>query len=187
MAEDGEDGGGVAVVDPVVMRVIEEKLRWVEIREAAGRMITVIELLSPATKTGDGWKDYRRKQHEYLKGGANLVEIDLLRGGEHVLAFPREDLGTAAALPYMICVCRASDRSERVIYPVPLSQPLPGIPIPLRDTDSDVTLDLQPLVDRTYEYGRHWQDDCSMPLNPPLPPKQQAWIVQRLRAAGLSE
>jgi hypothetical protein len=186
-ANDDENGGGVAVVEPVVMRLIEEKHRWVEIREAGGRLITVIELLSPANKTGNGCDDYRNKQQAYIDGRVNLVEIDLLRNGEHVLAFPRDDLENPDAISYAICIFRASDRWERTVYPVPLEQRLPAVPVPLRKTDADVALELQPLIDRAYEFGRHWQDDYAQPLDPPLPAAQQAWVAGRLRAAGLME
>lgn len=183
----GEDSGEIALAEPVVMRVIEETLRWIEIREAGGRLITVIEVLSPANKSGDGWNDYRRKQQAYLSSHVNLVEIDLLRGGEHVLAFPRKDLEAAAAFPYMICVCRTTDRWQRHEYPIPLRQRLPAIAIPLRETDAGIPLDLQPLVDRAYENGRHWQEDFTQPLDPPVEGDEQTWVAERLQAAGLAE
>lgn len=116
------------------------------------------------------------------------MEIDLLRGGEHVLAFSREALSPAeAACPYMICVCRASNRTARAVYPIPLAHRLPAIAIPLRETDADVPLDLQPLLDRAYENGRHWQEDFAQPLSPPLTAEEQTWAAERLRTAGLME
>ena len=178
---------GIVLAEPVLVRVVEPLHRWVEIREAGGQLISVIEVLSPGHKTGDGWKDYRRKQHDYLSAGVNMIEVDLLRGGEHVLAFPREELGAAAAAPYMICVRRVTSRESRFVYPIALEQRLPAIAIPLRETDADVPLDLQPLVDRAYENGRHWQEDFSLPLHPPLTAEEQAWAAERLRAAGLME
>ena len=180
--------GGIALAEPVVVHVAEATPRWVEIREAGGRLITVIEVLSPVNKIGDGWNDYRRKQHDYLSAGVNVVEIDLLRGGEHVLAFPRHALAAAeAACPYMICVRRITSREARAVYPIPLTQRLPAIAIPLRETDADVPLDLQPLLDRAYENGRHWQEDFVQPLHPPLTAEEQTWVSERLGAAGLVE
>ena len=163
----------------------EEIHRWIELRAAGGKLITVIEVLRPANKTGDGWKDYRRKQQDYLHAGVNLVEIDLLRGGDHVLGFPRAEVENADTIPYFICVTRASDRLSRYVYPIALQQRLPAIAIPLRETDADVPLDLQPLVDRAYELGRHWQEDFSQRLSPPLAAEEQEWATERLRGAEL--
>lgn len=53
------------------------------------RVITAIEVLSPSNKApGEGQTLYRRKQGERAEGKVSLVEIDLLRGGERVLAIP---------------------------------------------------------------------------------------------------
>lgn len=46
--------GGIALAEPVVVHVPPETPRWVEIREAGGRLITVIEVLSRSNKIGDG-------------------------------------------------------------------------------------------------------------------------------------
>ncbi len=47
------------------------------------RLITSIEILSPTNKRPGtvGWQKYENKRHVFLQGHANLVEIDLLRGG----------------------------------------------------------------------------------------------------------
>ena len=57
--------------------------RYLEIREVAtGRVVTVIELLSPKNKrSGEGRVAYERKRNQILSSTTNLVEIDLLMGG----------------------------------------------------------------------------------------------------------
>ena len=46
------------------------------------RLVTVIEVLSPANKLpGEGQRQYRRKQQELRDASVSLVEIDLLRRG----------------------------------------------------------------------------------------------------------
>ena len=48
--------------------------------------MTSIEVLSPSNKKRRslGWRKYLRKRQALLLGKANLVEIDLLRGGEQL-------------------------------------------------------------------------------------------------------
>jgi hypothetical protein len=63
------------------------------------RLVTAIEVLSPTNKAqGEHGRDlYIRKQQEILGGKVHLVEIDLLRGGQHTTAVPRRFLSRAAA------------------------------------------------------------------------------------------
>ena len=87
--------GGTAVaepvlrVEPMVMRALvedEHREAFVEIYEATAeqRLVTSIEVLSPSNKRPNttGWEVYLRKRQSLLLGDVNLVEIDLLRGGE---------------------------------------------------------------------------------------------------------
>src|SRR5207249_3313977 len=78
--------------------------------------------------------------------------------GGHVLAFPLENLFTSHHTPYMVCVRRATVRSKAEVYPIPLSQKLPTVKVPLRPTDADVPLDLQALVEQCYHKGRYEVD-----------------------------
>ncbi len=61
-----------------------------EIRECrGGEVVTVIEFLGPANKAGgDGQKLYVQKRREVLHSRTHLVEIDLVRSGRRVIAFP---------------------------------------------------------------------------------------------------
>src|SRR5438309_1293272 len=75
----------------------EEEIRqgYLEIREVSGgRVVTVIEVVSPANKAAGSrvHQTYLRKQADVLASDANLVEIDLLRRGTHVLAVPESCL-----------------------------------------------------------------------------------------------
>ncbi len=52
------------------------------IREAATmKLVTVIELLSPVNKRGEGRREYLQRRNEVLDSAAHLVEIDLVRQG----------------------------------------------------------------------------------------------------------
>lgn len=77
--------------ETTVMRAfIEEEFRenFVEIYESAPnqRLVACIELLSPANKRprSKGRKLYLRKRQSLMLGDVNLIEIDLLRGGERM-------------------------------------------------------------------------------------------------------
>ena len=183
-------GGGANVMnvaEPIVFIGESFTERWIEIRDGRGTLITVIEILSPANKLGHGWGDYRSKQRDFILGGIHLVEIDLIRGGNHVTAIGSEQLKFPPGTCHHVCVARkvSAGSSRREVYLCPLREPLPAIRVPLRATDPDVPLALQPLIDRCYETGRYWLSDHSRAPEPPVAAEDEAWVVERLRAAGL--
>jgi len=150
----------VALADPVLLRITHEPktLRRVVITdiESGNRVVTAIEFLSPSNKIGfDGRAAYRQKRREFLAGGANFVEIDLIREGPYVLYPPEIDLPTRLQVPYRACVVRAANPLTVELDAFPLQEKLLAIRIPLRQKDRDVALDLQPLIDHVYETGRY--------------------------------
>lgn len=182
--------GGVALAEPEVatgLLVIEEPppQRHLEIVDADGRLVTAIEFLSPWNKTpGDGLADYRAKQRTYLSARVNLVEIDLVRRGEFALAVSRSNVPRPFP-PYMACVFRGAQPKERQIFPIGLRDPLPRLPVPLRPTDREVALDLQPLLDLCVINGAYGPADYARPADPPLSDEDAAWAATILRAAGM--
>lgn len=190
-------GGGTATevtAQAIVVPAIQEELveSFVEVYALRGgrRLVTAIEFLSLNNKTGgmDGRGLYRRKQRELLHSRVHLVEVDLLRGGEHTTAVP---LGRArrraGAFDYHVCLRRFTDPTNFHIYPILLTQPLPRIPIPLLPDDADVLLDLQAVFVRAYDtrpYRRRSPHRADTPI-PPLTPEQAAWSDQLLRTHGL--
>jgi hypothetical protein len=187
-----ETSGGVAVAvaEPLLIRRKSELVTetFIEIREAGsgGRVITVIEVVSMSNKQpGDGRMLYLKKQAELVAGGVNSVEIDLLRAGEHVTAAPPESMPSSYRRPYRICVFRVARPDDWEVYRVPLEEPLPTIRIPLRPSDVDVPLALQPLINRCYETGAYDDLDYRSEPNPPLEPEAAAWADKLLREKGL--
>ncbi len=190
------EGGGTAVLTEAAVAVAEPTVvalrddprteRHIEIldRSTGGRVITAIELLSPWNKTAEGRAAYFKKQTEFVMARVNLVEIDLIRGGHFVLAMPENKLPRTCRTPYLINVRRATHPDEAFLYPAGIGQPLPSIGIPLRPTDVDVALELQPLLDECFERGRY-RLNYQQPLNPPLPDEDSAWLKQRLQEHGL--
>ena len=159
-------------------------LRHIEIVDPnnGGRVVTAIELLCPANKLGEeGRRAYRQKQREYLEGGVNLVEIDLIREGGFTVAVPERLVPADFRTPYTVCVRRANRPSEVEITRVPLRQPLPNVRVPLRPTDSDIVLSLQPLLAECYQRGRYASIDYSQPPSPRLSEEDQQWADQLLR------
>jgi hypothetical protein len=181
--------GGVAVAQPLVIELADESetQRFVEIREVSSdsRLVTVLEVLSPSNKrSGDGQEQYSRKQEELRHAGVNLVEIDLLRGGDWVVAVPIDAIEPNLRTEYRVVVRRGWRRLQAEYYPIALSDRLPAIKVPLRPTDSDVPLDLQALLGQCYENGGYDDIDYTKRLEPPLRSAAARWTAQLLRRAG---
>jgi Protein of unknown function (DUF4058) len=149
------------------------------------RIITVIEFLSPTNKRpGAGQEKYLEKQADVLRSDASLVEIDLVRSGQRVLALPAGDIPPQQINDYPACVRLGWKPNRRELYALPLRQRLPILPIPLRPGEDRVEVDLQAVVDQTYAAGRYDKLDYSLALDPPLPAHDAAWAEQILREAG---
>lgn len=194
-----ETGGGVAVdaltgVQPVIVTVPHDEHRepYLEIFariEGQERIVTTIEVLSLSNKTrgSKGRKLYRRKQREVLAGETNLVEIDLLRGGEHTTAVPLAwAVRKAGAFDSHICIHRPDEFEDYVVYPIRLRDRLPEFAIPLLPGDGTVSVDLQALLDRSYDTGPYQRRlrYAEVTPEPPLRPEDAEWAAGLLRLAA---
>jgi hypothetical protein len=167
---------------PVRIFIDDEVERWVEIHDEAGRLVTVIELLSPLNKEGERARQrYRDKRRTLISGGVNVVEIDLVRQGGSVFPNELQVLASAQGAPYGVCVFRATHPKERETYVIGLRDRLPVISVPLRPTDADVPLELQPLIDQCHELGRYHRLRYGAELVPPLSPADRDWVQNTLR------
>ena len=176
------------VTAPVILHVDVPRERWIEIRSDSGTLVTVIELLSPTNKT-HGRTAYQNKRRDYTDAGVNVVEIDLLRGGELTVDLDGTDYGPLVGGKgehYVVCVRRAARPMQREVYPIPLRDRLPVIRVPLRVTDHDVTLDLQKLVNHCYTTGRYWKLDYQRLLYPSLSAPDQEWSAGCIAEAGIA-
>ena len=119
------------------------------------RLVTAIEVLSPTNKrTGTvGWQQYENKRHVFLQGHANLVEIDLLRGGRR--RGMRERWPDS---PYYVLAMKKQQAPACRVWPAFMTAPLPEIAVPLAPPDDDLPLPLQPLVDAIYARSRYEVD-----------------------------
>lgn len=180
--------GDAAVAEPMVFLLEDEAVTegYIEIRERGGsKVITVIEFLSPSNKAGgEGQKMYLQKQGELLHSDTNLVEIDLVRSGQRVIAFPEHRLPPPCCHENLVRVRCAWSERARELYVLPLRERLPAIPIPLRQSDRAVPLDLQALIDQCYHNGRYDDIDYSVPSIPPLTVEDSAWAETLAKTAG---
>jgi Protein of unknown function (DUF4058) len=200
-------GGGVALLDgprtavskSYGLHIPNELIRhpFVEIRDPSRghHLITLIEIASPSNKRpGPDREAYLQKVREVLSSDANLIEVDLLRSGSHPSIFdllepfvlqidPRPD--------YLVLVNRSWQREGQAtdyeVFPAVVTDLLPVFPVPLRQGQPEVPLDLQYVANRAYDSGpyRRGAVDYSRPPQPPLADELAGWAAERVQAAGM--
>lgn len=158
---------------------LEVKQRYLEVREmGTDAVITVVELLSPTNKrTGEGRTAYEKKRRLVLGSDTHLVEMDLLRNGK-----PMTVRGVQSVSTYSILISRSHQRPTADFYGIPLQQPLPSFPIPLRPEDSEPVVSLQEVFTQLFDRARYGtRIDYHQPLPPPaLSAVDQAWMDELL-------
>ena len=163
---------------------------FVEIFSTRGqhRLITVIEVLSPANKASgsEGRQLYLTKQREILESQTHLMETDMLRRGEHTVAPPVDYLVQQGYWDYLVSLHRGGQEEQFEVWAIPLRQRLPRIHIALADGDPDVVVDLQAVLDRCYDEGAYaraldYRQDPPVPLGR----ADAEWADALLRERGL--
>ena len=146
--------------------------RYLKIRRISNHeVITVIEILSHANKTGHGRRQYMNKRHNVLSSMTNLVEIDLLRAGKPL---PME---IDAENDYRIVVSRPDDRPQIDVYLFGVRQDIPDIPIPLRPEDNEPTLSLNKILQKIYQLGDyHYFINYDAQPTPHLSDADTEWV-----------
>jgi hypothetical protein len=180
------EAGALAVAEPVRIAIPEEPYTQghIEIRElGSGRaLVTAIEVISPTNKLDPYARSaYLRKRKEYYAAKISVVEIDLLRVGEHLIGVPLEGLESQLNTPYKCAVRRGGELAgaEVEYYPLPLRARLSRIHLPLRPADADIVLDLQLPIDESYKRGRYaTQIDYDQAPQPPLSAADAAWAAE---------
>lgn len=156
------------------------RLHSVEVHSVVdGRLVTVIEILSPANKRPDykTYVTYQRKRRTILNSNeVHLLEIDLLRAGQRPpLARP------VPAAPYYVMLSRTNRRPKVQVWPIQLIDKLPVVPVPLLAPDDDALLDLGAAVASVYERGAYdLQLDYRAEPPPPKLSEQEARQVTEL-------
>ncbi len=176
--------------EPFILTFLPDQQRepFVEIVHTAGdEVVTIIEVLSPTNKAaGEGRRRYRQKQRAILNSPVHLVEIDLLSQGAPILALSLQAQETVPPHRYLVCVRRAPERARCELYPIPLSERLPRLGVPLRAPDPDVGLDLGIILNRCYDNGGYADlIDYREPPPVPLSEEEATWLDARLKEKGL--
>jgi hypothetical protein len=159
----------------VPLRLYRVEVRWLDQEQ----LVTVLEILSPVNKRSghEAHDEYLRKRRDLFRSGTHLIEIDLLRaGGRPPLETP------VPKAPYYVTLSRVERRPKVDVWPIQLWTLLPVLPVPLREPDPDVPLDLGAVVASVYERGNYAaQIDYNQPPPPPLSAEESAWVAARLR------
>lgn len=180
----GRRSGGTATIEPVVNALPQGKVEvrnvWIEIRRLPKRNpVSVVEILSPTNKMGEGFAKYLRKRRATIRQKVHLVEIDLLLGGERLPMVEPLPPGDLFAL-----VSRAEERPKSDVFAWTIRAPLPTIPSPLKRPDADVSLDLERHFVSAYERGRYAVSiDYASPPSIVKKPADRAWAERTARAA----
>lgn len=174
--------GGAAILEPATIPTTiydEDREVFLKIVHRPDRkLITVLELLSPANKIEPGYRDYLSRRNAILWQQVHLVELDLLVGGRRL---PME-----RPLPpgdFFAIIARWEQRPDCQVYSWTVRHRLPKIPIPLKAPDPDISIDLAEVYTTAFDRGRYARSiDYQAPLDSPLHPEDRAWAEESARA-----
>ncbi len=180
---------GEAAAQPVLIEIpkaeISEAFIQIIDTDSGNKVVSAIEFLSPSNKRkGSGQEEYLEKQRKMVEAKVNLVEVDLLRRGQRILLLRPSQIPPKYRTLYQACVWRSSKPKFCAIYAKSLQSPLPTLSVPLRESDDDVKLNLQTLLEQAYRNGRYDSIDYSQEPAPALDADDAAWADSLLKSAG---
>lgn len=174
---------------PLFTSVIREphEEQFIEIRERTdGRLVTLIDVVSPANKTtGVGREAYHATRKLQDNQRAATLEIDLVTHGTPTLDFVRDSLPDH---DYTFSVTRPLSPGKFEIYTTTVQKRLPKFKLPLAVDDRDTMLDLQDVFRRAYDLGGfHKLVDYGRPLPgaTKLSDVNRAWVDLTLKQCKL--
>ncbi len=170
---------------PTSCQAEERYLEILDLRRARAT-VAVIEVVSPANKRpGPGRQSYLSKQRQVVGSAAHLIEIDLLRGGRHVVSVAEWNARWQGEFDYLVCVSRAGPRRDQCdLYLRTVRERLPRIRVPLAPGESDVPLDLQEAIARVYDSGGYGgRIDYGRACDPPLDETHLPWMAEVLQGS----
>ncbi len=162
-----------------VTQLPPRKLRYLKVVDSSkDRVITAIELLSPANKNRSKHHDaYVAKREEFLVGHTSLVEIDLLRSGVRPPLFT----DTPPVNDYYLFVCSSERFPRASIWAFGVRDRIPNLEVPLRPQEPSAVLDLNSMVHSTYDENRYTERiDYSKQPKPPFRGSAKEWLDRRL-------
>jgi transposase InsO family protein len=153
---------------------------FLEIYEVkTGKLITVLELLSPVNKLHrQGREEYERKRGYVFRSGTKLVEIDLLRAGDSLPV-----IGAQMQSDYRIPVSRGPQRPRASLTAFTLRQPIPSFTLPLLPGDDEPEVTLNHLLHAWYRRARFdLHLDYTQPPGPPFAGADAVWAQELITA-----
>jgi hypothetical protein len=176
--------GATATLEPVTipLTILEgPRETFIEILYQSDRsLVTALELLSPANKEPPGRIEYLAKRRAVLLQRAHLVELDLLFGGRR-LPFDKP-------LPegnYYYMLSRGEQRPDCQVYHWTLRQPLPTLPVPLREPDSDIVVDLGAVFATAYDRAKFFRRVAyQAPLPAFIAEADRPWVEEIVARRG---
>ncbi len=166
----------ISVLVPVPQKIYET---YLEIVNAAGEIITVVEVLSPKKKRpGRGRGLYERQRETIFGSPSHFVEIDLLRGWEPPSIYGPDESGD-----YRILISRSEQRPRAELYTWNVTEPIPEISLPLSGND-ELPLLLKPMVDEACDRTDLLVNYRHSPL-PPLRFEESLWLEDFLQQVGM--
>lgn len=174
---------GLAIAEPLIIpffiddEIEEARLEIIEVK--TGKVVTVMEILSPSNKIrgSRGRTSFMTKRQEIMASEVHWVEIDLLRSGAPSVTRP-----PLVPSDYRILVSRAGERNKARYWPVSVRQELPVVGIPVRVPDDDVPLDLGVIFRTAYDDAEYDATiDYRRPPVPPLRGDDAKWAARLLR------
>jgi hypothetical protein len=174
---------GIVTVELPVPDIVRET--YLEVRasdDASERVVTSVEILSPANKLpGEGRTQYELKRERVLESRTHLVEIDLVRAGQ-----PMPMFGAIPATAYHILISRQARRPEADLLPFGVRQPIPDFLLPLLPGDEELAVPLNMLLHELYDRaGYDLRINYRGDPEPPLEEDDAAWADALLREKGL--
>lgn len=164
------------VTIPNIIHLDPHREAFIEIyRMPEYELVTVLELLSPTNKTGDGRGQYVAKRETLLEQRISMVELDLIRAG-HRLQLSRS-LPTA---DYYALISRGDRRPDCEVYHWTVRHDLPTLPVPLKAPDLDISVGLAEAFATAYQRGRydrivHYNES---PPAPSFAAEDADWVLQ---------
>jgi Protein of unknown function (DUF4058) len=176
-----------AALEPKLVEILDRdpealRITWVEIRALPElELVTAVEVLSPINKSWQGRRSYLDKRDKLDASRVNLVEIDpLLDGAPLPMKRPIEPGA------YYAIVARGARLPSAEVYRWTVRDPLPRLPIPLREPDPDILIDLGASATRVYDLGRYARTlrrGMPLPETSALTPEDRAWAASVGRPA----
>lgn len=86
---------------------------------------------------------------------------------------------------YFVLLHRENRRPVTEVWPIQLADQLPTVPVPLREHDADVAMDLQAVFTDVYDNcGVADAIDYHESLDVPMSPEEKSWMTKLLKKTG---